>query len=221
MNYFLDKEQRYSENRRRKIDKAKYGTGIWYTGIRMNIDVIPTYPESDKDNTIDAFRDQKKMDEEKRTQRLFTPKNVPIRMFLVDDRALWQSDFTRAQDCIMLEMITKEELIERYGENKYFNREAVESAVPTIIDEAEYGITTQQPMIVLYHYMNKQTKEYGILAGKENCIFEGRLIYPDGDLPIDMCQHYPNNTCLYGIGICRKVRLEKAYMNNMKQFMID
>lgn len=187
----------------------------------MNIDVIPTYPKSEKDNTIDAFRDQKHMEKETRTQWLFTPKNVPIRMFLVDDRAIRQSDFNRVQDCIMLEIVTKEELVERYGGNRYFDQKAIEIATPTMIDEAEYGIYTQQPMIVLYHYMNKQTKEYTIQAGRENTIFEGKLIYPDGDLPIDMCQHYPNNTCLYGIGICRKVRLEKAYMNNMKQFMID
>ena len=76
-------------------------------------------------------------------------------------------------------------------------------------------------MVVLYHYFCKQDKKYAIIANRTNRLFEGKMVYPDGELPFDMCQHYPNNGCLLGIGICRKVRLEKAYGNNMRQFMID
>lgn len=96
------------------MDKAKYGTGIFFTGIRQDIDIVPTYKEKEEKNTVDAFWDQKQMVEETRTEWKFTPKNVPIRMFLMDDRAMWQSNFDRVQDCIQLEFLTKEELDQRY-----------------------------------------------------------------------------------------------------------
>ena len=219
--YFIEKEQRWTENRRWRMDKAKYGTGIFFTGIRQDIDIVPTYKEKEEKNTVDAFWDQKQMVEETRTEWKFTPKNVPIRMFLMDDRAMWQSNFDRVQDCIQLEFLTKEELDQRYWDNKHFNKAELEEVVPSMIEEWEYGIQTRQPMVVLYHYFNKQDKSYVIVANKQNVLFDGKMIYPDGKLPFDVCQHYPNNSCLYGIGIPRKVRTEKAYTNNMQQYMID
>lgn len=47
------------------------------------------------------------------------------------------------------------------------------------------------------------------------------MMYPDGELPFTLAQHYPNNACMYGIGICRKIRTEKAYTNNMRQYILD
>jgi len=114
LEYFIDKEKRWTENRRWKMDKSKYGTGIFFTGIRQDIDIVPTYKEKDETSTVDAFWDQKQMVEETRTGWKFSPQNVPIRMFLMDDRAMRQSDFNRVQDCIMLEFLTKEELEQRY-----------------------------------------------------------------------------------------------------------
>ena len=43
LSYFIDKEQWYRENRSWKMDKAKYGSGIFFTGIRMEIDIVPEY----------------------------------------------------------------------------------------------------------------------------------------------------------------------------------
>lgn len=45
--------------------------------------------------------------------------------------------------------------------------------------------------------------------------------YPDGKLPFVVAQHYPRNNCIYGIGIPRKVRMSKAYKNNMMQYAMD
>lgn len=221
LSYFLDKEQWYKENRRRKMDKGKYGSWIFFTGIRMEIDVVPEYGEKEHDNNYLAFRDHNNVTEKTNIKRCFTPKNVPIRMFLFDDRAMRQSDFSRVQDCFMLEFLTKEELELRYGDNKYFDKKQIEQAVPIQIEEWEYGIQTALPMIVLYHYFNKNTKQYVILLNKTETFFEWRLLYPDGGLPFVFCQHYPNNACMYGISIPRKVRAEKAYTNNMKQYMLD
>lgn len=40
---FLDKENFYDTFRTRKQDKARYGTGVWFTGLRYDIEFIPTY----------------------------------------------------------------------------------------------------------------------------------------------------------------------------------
>lgn len=138
LEYYLEKEQRWKENRKRKMDKAKYGTGIFFTGIRQDINIVPTYKEKDQESTIDAFWDQKQMVDEVITEWKFTPKNVPIRMFLMDDRAMRQPDFDRVQDCVMLEFLTKEELLQRYGENKYFDQVELLEVVPSMIEEGEY-----------------------------------------------------------------------------------
>jgi hypothetical protein len=221
LHYFIDKEQRYKENRRWKMDKSKYGTGIFFTGIRMEIDIVPEYWEWEEESTKLAFWNHKKAKETQKINWSFTPQNVPIRMFLFDDRAMRQSNFDRAQDCIMLEFLTKEELTTRYWDNKYFNKKVIEWAVETQIEEGEYGILTEQPMIVLYHYFNKSTKQYAIVINKTDTLFDWKMLYKDWKLPFVVCQHYPNNACIYGIGIPRKVRAEKAYTNNMKQYMLD
>ena len=118
-------------------------------------------------------------------------------MFLFDDRAIRQSDFARAEDCIMLEFISKEELEIRYKGNKHFDQEAIEQAVETQVEESEYGIQTRDPQVTLYHYYNRRTMEYCIMINKNALICAGDLPYPDGELPFVVTQHYPNNACIY------------------------
>ena len=52
--------------------------------------------------------------------RCFTPKNVPIRNFWVDEKSLYQPCFEYARDCIMQEEASLEEVHLRWGENKFF-----------------------------------------------------------------------------------------------------
>jgi hypothetical protein len=135
LEYYIEKEERWRENRQRKMDKAKYGTGIYFTGIRMDIETVPTYKDKEYSDSVAAFWDQKQMVEEQKTTRKFTPKNIPIRMFLMDDRAMRQPQFDRVEDCVMLEFLTKEELELRYGKNKNFNQEEISQVVPSMIEE--------------------------------------------------------------------------------------
>lgn len=135
LSYYIEKEERWKENRQWKMDKSKYGTGIFFTGIRMDIEIVPQYKEKEYNDTVSAFWDQKQMLEEVKTNRQFTPKNVPIRMFLMDDRAMRQPNFSRVEDVVMLEFITKEELEQRYGKNKHFNQEEIDQVVPSMIEE--------------------------------------------------------------------------------------
>jgi len=63
---------------------------------------------------VNAFFNNNKQKQEIRKHWFFTPKNIPIRTFLFDDRAMRQSDFDLAEDCVMIEFITKEALEQRY-----------------------------------------------------------------------------------------------------------
>lgn len=221
IDYFLDKEDRHKEWRSFRFDKAKYGTGIFFTGISMDVEIIPTYKEKEHKSTYDAFFDTKQADDNVKINRSFTPKNIPIRMFLFDERALRQSDFSKCEDCVMIETLSRDSLVQRYWDNKYFDKEQLEQVEETQLEVSEYGIESTQPKVVLYHYFNQLTKEYAVIANKKEELFCGKMMYPDGKLPFTLCQHYPNNACMYGIGICRKVRTEKAYTNNMRQYILD
>lgn len=221
LDYFLDKEMFYKEHRAWRIDKGIYGTGIFYTGIRMEVDTVPVYGGTAA-NTTDAFFNNNEQKEEKRISWFFTPKNLPIRLVLFDDRVMWQSNFRLCEDCIMIELITHEELTQRYEWVKGFDQKVIEEAIPCALEERYYGKqNVNDKMIILYHYMNKRDKTYAINVNQSSMLYEGKLPYPDGELPIVVCQHYPMNSCLYGIGICNKVRMEKAYKNNMLQYIID
>lgn len=221
LDYFLDKECFYKEYRYWRNDRAKYGTGIFYTGIRMEIEEVPVY-DGENGDTVDAFFSNNKQKEEKKINRYFTPRNVPIRQFLFDDRYIRQPDFEKCEDCVMMEFVSKEELKQRYDDVKSFDEKVIDNSNHTTAqEESEYG---KRPWIdnrvILYHYYNRITKEYTILTDND-VFFEWKMPYADGKLPFVLAQHYPKNDCIYGIGIPRKVRMSKAYKNNMLQYMLD
>lgn len=221
LDYFLDKEMFYKEYRDWKMWKAKYGTAVFYTGIRLEIDKVPKF-DWDSDNITDAFFNNNKQSEETRTNRLFTPKNVPLRLFLFDDRQMYQSNFDLVEDCIMIEFITKESLLIRYNWIKWFDKKALEEAMETSVEESAYWTKSwQNEMVVLYHYFNKLDKTYAININQNSLLYQWKMPYPDGKLPFVVAQHYPRNNCIYGIGIPRKVRMSKAYKNNMMQYAMD
>lgn len=221
LDYFLDKEMFYKEYRDWKMWKAKYGTAVFYTGIRLEIDKIPKF-DWENDNITDAFFNNNKQSEETRTNWLFTPKNVPLRLFLFDDRQMYQSNFDLIEDCIMIEFITKESLLIRYDGIKWFDKKVLEEAMETSVEESAYWTKSwQNEMVVLYHYFNKLDKTYAININQNALLYQWKMPYPDGKLPFVVAQHYPRNNCIYGIGIPRKVRMSKAYKNNMMQYAMD
>jgi len=219
LDFFLDKENFHKEYRYWRADKGKYWTAIFYTWIRLEIEDIITF-EWENNTIVDAFFNNKT--KQKKTNRFFTPKNIPIRTFLFDDRAMRQSDFNLAEDCVMIEFITKESLEKRYKWISWFNQDAIKNAEPRDIEESIYWKKSNtNDMIILYHYFNKLTKQYAININKLEMLYDDEMPYPDWKLPFVVTQHYPRNNCMYGIGIPRKVRMSKAYKNNMMQYIID
>lgn len=221
LDFFLDKESFHKEYRNWRMDKAKYGTSVFYTGIRLEIEEIPMF-NWESDDVVDAFFNNNKQKTEQRTNWFFTPKNIPLRQFLVDDRIMYQSDFSLAEDCVMIEFITKEALEQRYDWVKGFDKKVISEASPSTIEETPYWTPhNKNEMLILYHYFNRMDKTYAINLNKTDLLYRGKMPYYDGKLPFVVTQHYPRNNCIYGIGVPRKVRMSKAYKNNMMQYIVD
>jgi hypothetical protein len=97
---------------------------------------------------------------------------------MMDDRAMRQSDFNKVEDCIMIELLSPDSFNVRYN-HKGYDQEAVSSVIPTMPDNGAYGIQTNQPLMVLYHYFNRITKQYAIIANRNVVIYDDYMKYPD------------------------------------------
>lgn len=213
---FIDKEQFYDEYRTFKSSKAKYGTGVWFTWLRFEIEYVQELAKDDIEAQIWNGFFNKKYNEVKKENWFFSPQNVPLRSFFVDDRVLRQNNFQKAEDAVLLETLSKSQFVAKYWDVKQIDKKIL-NAIPVAEESPAYGIPAPKGMIVLYHYYNKTTKDYIIVVNRQYVLYEGKMPYKNGKLPFDMCQHYPDEWCLYGIGICQRVRLWKAYKNNMAQ----
>jgi hypothetical protein len=126
-----------------------------------------------------------------------TPMNIPIRHFWIDDSVFYQSDYKKAKDCIMLETMSKDAFLKRYEKNKNFDQEAIKRIEVVAEDDPAYGIPTTKGLVLVYHYYNRNENKYAVIANKTEVIHDGYLPYKHGMLPFVMCQHYPNNRCVY------------------------
>lgn len=213
---FIDKELFYEEYRNFKADKFKYGTGIWFTGLRFEVDYVKKIEKQKIWPEIWDWFFSKKYQEERRENRYFTPQNIPLRSFRIDDRVLYQSSFKKAEDCILIETLSQTQAKAKYWDIKEVDKEVLE--LPPVSDDSPaYWVPSAKWMMVLYHYYNKITKDYIIVVNRTWLLYEGKIVYKNWQLPFDVCQHYPNSWCIYGIGWCRRVRLWKAYKNNLAQ----
>lgn len=213
---FIDKECFYDEYRTFKADKFRYGTGIWFTWLRFDVEYVQEYAKDDIEAQIGNGFFNNKFNEVRKEIRQFSPQNVPIRSFLVDDRVIRQNNFKKAEDCILIETLSPSQAQAKYGDVKQVNKKALETA-PMGEDSPTYWIPSPKGMMVLYHYYNKTTKDYIIVINRKEILYEGKIVYANWELPFDMCQHYPDSGCLYGIGWPQRVRLWKAYKNNIAQ----
>jgi len=213
---FIDKENFYDEYRTFKATKSLYWTGVWFTGLRFEIEYNQEYAKDDIEAQIGNWFFNNKFNEVRKEIRQFSPQNVPLRSFLVDDRVIRQNNFQKAEDCILIETLSPAQAQAKYGDVKQFNKKALESA-PMGEDSPAYWIPSPKGMMIFYHYYNRTTKDYIIVVNRKELGYQGKIVYKNGKLPFDMCQHYPNAWCLYGIGIAQRVRLWKAYKNNIAQ----
>lgn len=219
LNHFMYIDWFHTQKKQWRLDKATYGTGILYTGI--------SYSAKKKFEAIEDTDDFWNTDyiESKEETYYMTPRNVSLRMFYIDDRAIDQPFFMNARDCIMEEHISKEEYLTRYKDRKWFNiPEDPKEEYPV---NKPYGSDSEKKKsqdpntIILYHYYNKEEQDYQIFQWDKYLIYKGKMQYKHWELPFTVTQHYPRNNCVYGRWIPHKVRYLKAYKSEMLQWILD
>lgn len=219
LDFFLEDWNFYAERRQFTLEKWTYGTGIYYCGITQY--KTKKYElKKDTEDDENVFFDNKNYNEFVNEKRIFTPKHVPLRHFWIDDRAVYSARIEDARDAIMQENISKEEMEQRWGDNKFFFNLDLVDYVADI--DPQYNKQQLSPeRIIIHYYFNKQTKDYWIIANYNILIFAGKYLYRHGELPFAAAQHYPRMTSFYGRGIPEKVRYIKAYKSQMLQNALD
>jgi len=220
LNFFLDwnwKETFWMENKEFRHQKRIYGTWIWYTWIRSYKDYRYNLKEWAVIESEIDIQNKENFDEIENETRFFFPKNLHIKDFYVDDRALWQTDIQKASDCIYKEKLTYLEFDIRYWNNKnIINRNSITSG----IDESpknQNDQSVEQDEIILYHYFHKIKKIYLIISDKDVLIYRWLYLYNDWKLPFEVVQHYPVFNCMYWDWIPTRIQYLKAFKSEILQ----
>lgn len=219
---FLEKENAYREIRTFKQDKARYGTGIFFTWIRYDTYYIAKAEDQTVKDGMWWFYTKKFKRKIKVDERMFTPTNIPIRSVYLDDRFIRQNNPDKLEDCILKETVTYETLEQRYKGKSNFSQDWIGTSW-TSDNSPAYWVQPQDQnkLFQLYHYYNRKTRMYAIMIDERFVLYEGEMQYIRSALPIRIAQHYPNSACVYGVSIPQKVRSYKAVKINMMQSIID
>lgn len=214
---FLDREFFYKEQKRADMMADIYWTRVFYCWLTAEIDTVYELNEEIEvsDNIWAEIYDTSKYTANKRVKYFMTPRALSPKDLLIDDRNLWQNDFDKCEDCIMIERLSPDTFKQRYEWNPLFDQTVVESAVPIQSENTESWKNPTRWQIILYHYYNKVCKDYWILVNKSQLLYWGIMFYAHGKLPFSVGQNYPNNGCIYWRSVPRKVRSEKWFKNDL------
>ena len=219
LNFFLDwnwKDNFWKENKRNRDLKSHYGSAIFYTWIRKYIDYRYDIKEDADINWNEDLLSEKNFEEKENITWFFHPKAIHPRDFYVDDNAYGSPDMQKAEDCIYKEKLTATELELRYWRDKTFNIDGVWYYIdPEPKNKNDEWVSNRS--ILLYHYFNRITKTYLIVANRKHIIYSGKYLYNDGKLPFDNIQHYTNENRFRWEWIPERVSYLKAYKSEVFQ----
>lgn len=221
LKHFITEDNFLEEKKSFWYDIDKYWTGIWYTWLRK--DIIPKYKL--KENiTIEEWwvRNDKNYDQYIQCNRHFMPKNVNIRLFWIDDRTITSPKLQDAEDCIMWEYLSPEEIENRRWKDKNFNLpEDIDNYTTSNQYESSYKTDEYTQQCFIYYYYNKLTKDYAVVLDNQKIIHRGKMLYSDWLLPFQSAQCYTRNHNFYGSWIPRKIWYLKAYKSEILQNILD
>ena len=220
--FYLDgngKDNFWEENKYLKSLKAHYGNGIFYTGIRS----YKEYRYQQKEGTeiegnTDLLKKSNFEEYEHESWYLF-PKSIHPQDFYIDDNAYGQPNVQYAEDCIYKERITMSELELRYRKNPNIDQKELK-LVDYWVDESPKNLqdrSIDHQEIIIFHYFNRVTKTYMIVANEENVLYNGYYFYNDGKLPFVNIQHYYDPNSFWSEGISGRVNYLKAYKSEVFQ----
>ena len=224
LQFFLDwngKDNFWKENRYLRANKCDYGSAIFYTWIRSYKDFrfkVKEWVEiQDWVDLLNKWNFEKSMNE----TWFFFPKSIHPKDFYIDDACYWVPDVQYANDCIMKEKMTAVEFNNRFKDNKAFmNLDQVtywNDIYPKNKDDR--SIDTRQ--IVIYHYFNRITKNYLIVANETVLIYNWLYLYNDWKLPFVNVQHFSNNNRFRWEGFYERIGYLKAYKSEIFQDILS
>lgn len=220
LNFFLDWNQKnnfWKENKDFRQNKATYGTWVWYSWIRSYKDYRFKVKEDAEIQSWTDLLNENNFDKITNETWFFFPKSIHPKDFYPDDACYWQTDIQNARDCVFKEKVSFLEFEMRYWDNKAFMN--IDRVIAWVDPDPKNlnDTSVSQDEIILYHFFDRITKKYLIVANEDVLIYNGLYLYDDGKLPFTMVQHYTNNNCIWGRGIPHRVGYLKAYKSEILQ----
>ena len=217
-----DKDNFWKENRKFRYWKSKYGTGVFYTGIRAYKDYRYEVEEDvELESNTDLFKEGNFKKIEHTTWYMF-PKAIHPKDFYSDDASYGSSELQDAEDCIYKERISFSEFEMMFWDNKAIDKEEYKkvTSAPEVdaINNDEQSI--HQEEINIFYYFNRITKAYYIVANEENLLYSDRYYYDDGKLPFESAQHYPTDG-YWGEGVPYRVRYLRVMKGDILQDILQ
>ena len=219
---FIHEEEFHKTLRQWRHDKSVFWTGIFWCGISHDISCkVENKKDKVKAQIGNGFYNKKGKTRVYQENWFFTPGNLsPFAAFL-DDNAVVQPDYKKANDVIICEYWTREEIRNRWENVPWVDKAALDTLINTAEIDPEYWVITQAGQVTLYHYFNRLTKDW-IIMGQEKCIiFESLYEYECDWLPVVFCQHHPRNDAIYGMGEPEMIDALKAAKNASRQAIVD
>ena len=222
LKFFLDgneKDNFWKENKKMKSLKAHYGNGFFYTWIRNHKEFRQKLKEDEEIQPGTDLLNPWNFDEYEHESWYFFPKSIHPQDFWIDDNALGQPDVQYAQDAIMKERIKMVDLHLRYKWMPSIDQDNLDRTDywvdPEPKNQQDRSIDHEE--VILYHYFNRVTKTYMIVANEEYVLYNGYYFYEDGKLPFVNIQHYYDPNSFYTEGISARVSYLKAYKSEVFQ----
>jgi len=188
--FFLDGNLRsnfWEENKKMKSLKGNYWNWIFFTWIRNSLDYRFKQKEDIEPNT--DLLNKNNFEEYKHEEWYLFPKSIHNRDFWIDDNAYWQPSCQNALDCIMKESMKMVDLELRFKDKKNIDQKEL-AEVWYWIDANWNNNWITKDDIIIYHYYNRVTKTYMIVANEQHVLYNWYYFYDDWKLPFVNIQHY-------------------------------
>ena len=202
--------------------KARYGTEFTLTSLDNKSELMYKIKDDALINTIADLENKENYEPYILDSWEFFPKHLNIRTVFVDEKALGQTDIQKAEDCfIEVSMSLNKIKFIWWDKDWYSNIDKLCDNSTLDSGKANKKEFAKNQTTIRFYY-NKLSKDYIIYAPREGVrIHKSKMLYNHGLLPIDGVQHYTDETCLYGIGIPRKIKYLKAYKSEILQAILD
>ena len=152
----------------------------------------------------------------------FFPKDLDIRSVYVDEKALNQPDIQRAEDCFVEKMMSLDKINFVWWKSNWYRN--IDKLTESTYDEDKKNNKDHEArnQVLIRFYYNSLSKDYIIYAPDDSVIIHNsKMLYNHWKLPIEVVQHYSDDNCLYGIGICEKIKYLKWFKSEIMQSILD